>query len=420
MINADIDCAELSAWIALNRIVMRAKGMTPELYAELRERLFEAGSAQEVVSLCKARPRGGGVMARLALEFRGFKQWAAIEKEAALVESSGVSLITIIDKDYPTRLAGIYCPPILLYATGCLQGVSGTSIFNEALPAVAIVGTRRASHYAIEMAEAIGRDLARKGIVIVSGMARGCDSAAHRGALEGGGLTIAVLGTGVDTVYPAENKKLHQEIKGSGLVVSEFPMETAPLPMNFPLRNRIISGLSMAVVVVEAPLRSGAMMTARMALEEGREVFALPGRAGNPGGSGTNKLIKDGAQLVESAEDIIKALMNEPAEKPGFEEGLLKENKRQRPTSKRSRQSAQASGCLDLPEQPSSSTEALAELAGTDEAVVLGVLGDGALHIDAIAERSGVAVPRLAGILLDMELKGVIAQKPGKLFIKKF
>lgn len=413
-----MEVAELEAWLALNRVVMRTKGMTPELISELRERLGDAGSAREILDECQGRARGG-VLARISTELRAFKQWDAVAKEAAFVESSGISVITINDRNYPARLGSIYSPPILLYAAGKIEAPSGTSIFDERLPAVAVVGTRRASPYGIEMAEAIGRDLAARGIVIVSGMARGCDSAAHRGALDAGGLTIAVVGTGIDTVYPSENGKLCEEIKGSGVVVSEFPMGTAPLPMNFPLRNRIISGLSIAVVVVEAPLRSGAMMTARMALEDGREVFALPGHAGSRTGSGTNKLIKDGAQLVESAEDIIKALTGEETSA----------GTRKRATKKRRPDPDQLTLITEQTPTPSEdrpvaldgfSLDDVPVKAGTEEASILELLGDGPLHIDGLVERSGIAVQRLSGLLLDMELKGVVAQKPGKLFIKKF
>ncbi len=416
-----MELEELSAWLTLNRVVMRTKGMTPELIGELKERLAEAGSAVELLGLARDRNKSE-VFGRILPELRGFSQHAKVEREAALLEESGVSLLTVSDKEYPTRLASIFAPPLVLYVAGRLESPAGVSIFDQRLPAVAVVGTRRASHYGIEMAEAIGRGLASSGIIVASGMARGCDTAAHRGALSVGGLTMAVLGTGVDMVYPAENKRLYEEIKESGLVLSEFPMGTAPLPMNFPLRNRIISGLSLAVVVVEAPLRSGAMMTARMALEEGREVFALPGHAGSRKGSGTNKLIKDGAVLVESAEDIIKALSSDQ----------LGAGAGQRQTKKRP-------DLNNNPEQPrlfseqapearqsteKATVQPAASLAGNGkeeglEGLVIGFLDDGPLHIDSIVEKTGIAVQRLTGLLLDMELKGLVAQKPGKLFIKK-
>ncbi len=433
---------ELEAWLTLNRVVMRTRGMTPELTTELRDRLDEAGSARSLLDICRGRDHEGVVLGRLASQLRCFSQQGEVEKEAALVEESGVSIITVLGKDYPMRLSGISAAPLLLYGAGRIESPSGSYIFDKRLPAVAVVGTRRASHYGLEMAEAIGRGLASSGIVVVSGMARGCDTAAHRGALDAGGLTIAVLGTGVDTVYPVENKRLYGEIKDSGVVLSEFPMGTAPLPMNFPLRNRIISGLSLAVVVVEAPLRSGAMMTARMALEQGREVFALPGHAGSRKGSGTNKLIKDGATLVESAGDIIEALS---AETSCADTGKKVAKKRRNAEKDRHGQLPLISGqqlsgqqlsgqqlsgeqltgqqsfgeSLHFTGQPLRPTGVSPSGASAQEAIVIGLLDDGPLHIDGIAEKSGIAVQRLSVLLLDMELKGVVAQKPGKLFIKK-
>jgi len=412
-----MELEELSAWLTLNRVVMRTKGMTPELIVELKERLAEAGGATELLGLARARHHSE-VLGRIAPELRGFSQHAEVEREAALLEESGVSLITISDKEYPTRLASIFAPPLVLYVAGRLESPTGVSIFDERLPAVAVVGTRRASHYGMEMAESIGRGLAASGIIVTSGMARGCDTAAHRGALSVGGLTMAVLGTGLDTVYPAENKRLYEEIKESGLVLSEFPMGTAPLPMNFPLRNRIISGLSLAVVVVEAPLRSGAMMTARMALDEGREVFALPGHAGSKKGSGTNKLIKDGAVLVESAEDIIKALSSDQVN-VGVSQRQIKKRRSLNSNSEQPRLFSEQM----LPDRQSSQKAAKQPSASpatsTEEDMVRGLLDDGPLHIDSIVEKSGIAVQRLSGLLLDMELKDLVAQKPGKLFIKK-
>ncbi len=412
-----MELEELSAWLTLNRVVMRTKGMTPELIVELKERLAEAGSATELLGLARTRHKSV-VLGRILPELRGFSQHAEVEREAALLEESGVSLITISDKEYPTRLASIFAPPLVLYVAGRLESPTGVSIFDERLPVVAVVGTRRASHYGMEMAEAIGRGLASSGIIVASGMARGCDTAAHRGALSVGGLTMAVLGTGVDTVYPAENKRLYEEIKESGLVLSEFPMGTAPLPMNFPLRNRIISGLSLAVVVVEAPLRSGAMMTARMALDEGRDVFALPGHAGSQKGSGTNKLIKDGAILVESAEDIIKALSSDQV---GGGVGQ-RQIKKRRNLNNNSEQPLLISEQM-LEDQHSTLKAAVQPDASpaicTEEALVIGLLDDGPMHIDSIVEKTGIAVQKLSGLLLDMELKGVVAQKPGKLFIKR-
>jgi DNA processing protein len=209
---------------------------------------------------------------------------------------------------YPPLLAAIPDPPVVLWVRGrveCLQ-----------CPSVAIVGSRAATPYGLEMAQRLGMDTSTHGIVVVSGLARGVDSAAHRGALTGGGATVAVLGSGIDVIYPAEHSRLADEITGRGAVVSEFPPGTPPLPFHFPLRNRIISGLSLAVVVVEAAERSGSLITAECALEQGREVMAVPGSVLNRRNSGSHGLLRDGARLVESAEDILDEIGVMPMRRP--------------------------------------------------------------------------------------------------------
>jgi len=229
------------------------------------------------------------------------------------------------------------------------------------------------------MSQDLSRELSRSGVVIVSGLARGCDTYAHIGALEGGGLTVAVLGTGLDTVYPRENDKLFNKIAKQGAVITEFPFGTPPLPHNFPARNRIISGLSQAVIVAEAPLKSGAMMTARMALDEGREVFAVPGKTTSDKSSGTNQLIKDGAMLVDSAEDILKAFSIE----------VKKESK----------------------------ADQRVKLNGNEEKIIEAV-SDEPVHIDSLLNKTGLAIKDLSYILLDLELRGLIKQLSGNLYIK--
>ncbi len=208
--------------------------------------------------------------------------------------------LSFSDKGYPTNLKYIYDPPPTLYVKG--------NILPEDNIAIAIIGSRRATYYGLKNAENLSFELAAGGITIISGLARGVDSAAHRGALKAGGRTIAVLGSGLNIIYPPENEKLAREILQCGAVISEFPQGTAPLRQNFPRRNRIISGLSLGVVVVEAAKRSGALITANLALEQGREVFALPGKIDSFTSRGTHDLIKQGAKLVESAEDIIEEL----------------------------------------------------------------------------------------------------------------
>jgi DNA processing protein len=271
---------------------------------------------------------------------------------------------------------------------------------GELLPqdemAVAIVGSRRATHYGLEVAERLGYQLAVRGVTVVSGMARGIDSAAHRGALRAKGRTIAVMGSGHGNIYPPENKKLYESIIKSGAVITEFEDTMEPLPYNFPQRNRIISGLSLAVVVVEAAKNSGALITADLALEQGREVFAVPGKISSTTSSGTHELIKDGAKLIQSADDIIEDLKTfeiEPLE------GKAKEAK----------------------------DEAIAVKTKTyvynsltdDERKIYKILSDEPLYIDEIFEKAELGASRGSKAILNLELKRLISELPGKQFVRK-
>jgi len=211
-----------------------------------------------------------------------------------------ISIIKHGDKGYPANLAQIHNPPAALYVNG--------ELLKQDEAAVALVGTRRATYYGMQVCQKLAYELALQGITIVSGMALGIDTAAHKGALKAGGRTIAVLGSGHANIYPRQNINLYKEIAKSGAVVSEFPNATRPDKWHFPRRNRIISGLSLGVVVVEAPKKSGALITADFALEQGREVFALPGKISSMTSEGTNHLIKEGAKLVEDVDDIIEEL----------------------------------------------------------------------------------------------------------------
>ena len=233
--------------------------------------------------------------------------WKAADKEIELASSSGVRIVTFFDEDYPALLKEIFDPPTHLYIKGELPANSDTCL--------AVVGSREASVHGLDMAHAMGRDLAAAGAVVVSGLARGIDSAAHRGALEAKGRTVAVLGCGLSRMYPPENKKLSEEIAKHGAVVSEFPMKEGPKLHHFPMRNRIISGLSRALVVVEAREKSGALITVGCALEQGREVYALPGNAGSKKTLGSNGLLKQGAALVTDASDILLDFGLVPKEK---------------------------------------------------------------------------------------------------------
>jgi len=272
------------------------------------------------------------------------------------------------DPAYPALLKKIHYPPQRLYVRGRLIG-------DEIC--VAVVGARKASSYGRMVAEYLGGELARRGIAVASGMARGVDTAAHRGALRAGGRTIAVLGCGIDVVYPQENRELMEEIAKSGAVITEFPPGEEPKPWHFPARNRIISGLALGTVVVEAGERSGSLITANFALEEGREVFAVPGQIRSPGSQGTHALIKQGAKLVEDIQDVLEELQ------------LSIENRgkprRAAPTS--------------------------------EEQKLLVSLGSEGRHTDEVIAESGMSAAQVTALLAVMELKGLVRRNPGNIFI---
>ncbi len=223
---------------------------------------------------------------------------AAVDRELERADEAGVRLVTLVDSDYPVLLREIDDPPLVLYVRGRLPVDTSSTI--------AIVGTRRGTQYGKMVAAKLASQLALRGIGIVSGLAAGIDAAAHQGTLDVGGHTIAVLGCGVDVPYPKRNQPLYERIVINGTVISEYPLGTRPAKWTFPQRNRILSGLSRGVVVVQAPERSGSLITARLALEQGREVFAVPGNISTMTSAGTNRLIQQGAKLVESAEDILE------------------------------------------------------------------------------------------------------------------
>jgi DNA processing protein len=301
-------------------------------------------------------------------------------------------LLHLDDGVYPALLREIFDPPITLY----LKGAWG-KCFDQ--PCVAIVGSRRSSTYGQNAASMLARDLAKRGLTIISGLARGIDAAAHRGALEAGGRTVAVIGTGLDQVYPRDHRKLAEEITAAGgAIVSEFPLETPPAPQNFPYRNRVISGLSLGVLVVEAAENSGSLITARLALEQGREVFAVPGNITSRNSFGTNYLIKGaGAKLVQQWQDIVAELPPEIAAR------LLPPELGKK-------------GEKGLVEQLSLVP---ADLSETEHAVFRLLSPDEAVHIDELAEASKLSVPELTGALLGLEMRELVRQLPGKCFVKK-
>ncbi len=295
--------------------------------------------------------------------------------------------IAVEDPEYPKILKTLHRPPQALYVNGSFK--------EEDNLAVAIVGSRRASRYGIEMSERLGYDLALCGVTVVSGMARGIDSAAHRGALKAKGRTIAVMGSGHDHIYPAENRELYKRIAESGAVISEFENDVSPLARNFPIRNRIISGLSIGIVVVEAAKSSGALITADFALEQGREVFAVPGKISSITSEGTHELIKQGAKLVQSAEDIIEELSLHEIEPMAVEERPINEAKISRKT-----------------------TRYIYNSLTRDERKVYKTLSDEPSYIDDVVKVSGVESRMAPKVLLALELKRLIKELPGKQFIR--
>ena len=298
-----------------------------------------------------------------------------------------IKKISINDAGYPKNLKTLHSPPKVLYVNGSFKE-------NDDF-AVAIVGSRRASRYGIEMSERLGFNLALRGVTVVSGMARGIDSAAHRGALKARGRTIAVMGSGHNHIYPSENKKLYEEIAESGAVVSEFENDMAPLAQNFPIRNRIISGLSLGLVVVEAAKNSGALITADFALEQGREVFAIPGKISSLTSEGTHALIKDGAKLVQSAEDIMEELGLHEIEPMA---GIDKELRDEKISKKTARYVYNA--------------------LTDDERKIYKILSDEPLYIDDVVKEASVELGKVSKVLLGLELKRLIKELPGKQFVR--
>lgn len=319
--------------------------------------------------------------------YRAKKDVSKIDRELKLCRKENISIKTILDKDYPENLKCIYDPPPVLYVKGNLSDCDYDSI--------AIVGSRRASFYGISMASRLSRELAGLGITIVSGLARGIDTASHKGALSADGRTIAILGSGLLRLYPPENKELADSISSTnGAVISEFSLETPPLARNFPRRNRVISGLSLGVVVVEAARNSGALITADLALEENREVFAVPGKMDSTTSVGTHSLIKQGAKLISSTEDII-------------DEIKIKLRRPAAPIAKQRRA---------LKEEPGNGFPEL-NLDNSEDSVYK-ILSKEPLYIDEIINLSKMNVSRLSPVLMKLQLKKMIRELPGKNFVR--
>ena len=319
-----------------------------------------------------------GVTKRHVTAIKTHKMPWKVEAELDRLSRKEYRIITLADPDYPRLLREIPDPPPFLYVFGRLDSSASK---------IAVVGSRNATGYGLTTTKNLCTGLASLGITIVSGMARGIDTAAHEGAMAGGGKTIAVLGSGLDRIYPVENTKLFHRISENGAVVSEFALSTKPEGHNFPMRNRIISGMSLGTVVVEATKKSGSLITARLAAEQNREVFAVPGSIQSFKSTGTHTLIKQGAKLVEHAQDIVEELT------PFLENNNTSENA-----------------------FPDEADEDLASLS-VDESQVYIALEPYPIHIDKLARKLSLEPGKLSSILLKLELNGMIQQLPGKFFI---
>lgn len=355
--------SDLPYWIALTRISVL--GAT-----RIRRLVHIFGTAEKAFTAGETDLVSAGFPPKVLSVF--LSERAAIDpvREGELCRRLNIQAITCDHDEYPALLQSIYDPPAVLFFRGdlaCLQ-----------VPCVALVGSRKATEYGKSVAAKLAHGLACAGVVTVSGMARGIDTHAHLGALQNGGMTAAVLGCGLDICYPPENRSLRERIAGQGVVISEFPPGTPPEPKHFPMRNRIISGLSLATVVVEAAEKSGALITADCALEQGRDVFAVPGSIHSPASRGCHKLIKEGAAVAEGAGDILLAL--------GF---------------------------------PAYGETAAADCALTPgQKKVLHVLEFEPAHFDALLKRSGFTPPELAALLVELELAGYVKKLPGSFYLR--
>lgn len=338
-------------------------------YFKSTEDIFNA-SIKQLISV-------DGVEIKTAKSIKDYSDFEYGTQQVNQASPKGVEIIDFWDERYPENLKRIYDPPAFIFVKGTLV--------KQDKHAISIVGTRLPSSYGKLVAEKIAKELAQKGLLIVSGLARGIDTISHWAAIQTGGRTIAVMGSGLDYIYPGENKKVAEKIIEQGALISEFPMGTKPDAVNFPRRNRIISGLSLGTIVIEAGVKSGALLTANYALEQNREIFAVPGNINSPKSIGTNQIIKDGAKLISSASDVLVEL--EPQLKH-----LLKQDE-------------------------AKSKESLEDLSESEK-ILISKLSNEPIHIDKLAKVIGKSTAETLSALLPLEFKDLVKQLPGKLFVR--
>ena len=337
----------------------------------------------------------------------------SLNRELDLIQSHQCDIVTYEDDTYPPLLKQISDPPLMLYIKRRVPPQDALSI--------AIVGSRSPTQYGKSTCQQLSRQLAARGVTIVSGFARGIDTVAHRGALEAGGHTIAVMGNGLNHVYPEENRHLADEIlESGGALISEFPMTVPPMGTNFPLRNRVISGMTWGTLVVEASERSGSLITARLAAEQGREVFAVPGQIFSKLSQGTHKLINEGATLIHSVDDLFDELPQNFTEMAATSPAAS-QTRDQNPLSTSSTNHPRQLTLDNLPQSKAGfdSNPAPSVQLTPDEGVVLAAIDSPTSHIDQIVRTAQLPINRVSSILLTLELKGIVEQLPGKQFAKK-
>jgi len=370
-------------WLAL----ALTQGLGPTRIRKLTEHF---GSAERVFHASLTELESTGIQAVSAQSIATGKSLELAQQECAKALEAGAKIISLSDPEYPSRLKEIYDPPVILFVKGSVE------VLEQ--PGIAMVGTRHPTPYGSGMAERLSTDLAARGLIIISGLARGIDTMSHRGAVAAKGKTVAVLGTGIDVMYPKENTRLTEQIIAlGGALISEFPVGTSPAPQNFPIRNRIISGMSVGVLVVEAAEYSGTRITSRCALEQNRDVYAVPGNVTNKSSWGPNTLIKQGAKLVATWEDVWEEL----------------------PTD------IQVALSAVHPESSEPETASLFpdEVKSPHEKKILKLLKpDESTHIDQIVEllENELSSSEIFAALFELELNGKIRQLPGKNFVKSF
>jgi DNA processing protein len=376
-------------WLAFKLV----PGLGTRTSAKLLDRFR---SPQAVFRASRTELEAAGVSGAVAQSIASGITFEDAAAQHVKVLECGAAIVTLGDPRYPQLLREIFDPPVVLFARGRVELL--TSL------AVAVVGTRRPTPYGLAVAERLAGDLAHAGLTITSGMARGVDTAAHKGALAAGGDTVAVLGCGVDVVYPAENRKLAADLAVKGLIVSEFPMGATAFPQNFPIRNRIISGISLGVLVVEGAQYSGSAITAKLAMDQGREVFAVPGNITSKLSWGPNLLIKQGARLVQDWNDVVSELPSES----------------RRHLIDVGRRKIMAEGGGAVPGEPANLlNDTNSELGGTARRVLAALQVDVAVHLDNLLEKVEDTSPsELIAALFELEMLSLVKQLPGKNFVK--